>query len=476
MDSVKYVDPPWAKKPFAKWVLSEIKDGSVIDEFEISQRPCTIIGRNEDMVHIVQHHASISRQHVRLAFDATGSLWLKDLSSTHGVTVNKRRLPLKSIGTNESMSTQPGTRGVMLNSGDVIQLGASTRILVVEKFSDINSDLTSVPSELDSSAEKIVSTERDVASRHQEIDFDDEPDTVDQLSTNLTYDNIPPELRNEWQKLEALKRKLENISQESERIQGKESIQEQLTVGQQRQLKRNEERIEDLQKQIASRESDLYSKIHPDRKNIRSKAKSTVADVDDNDDDDFFDRTLKHKDDGNLGDSVETEDSLLLKWSQLIEKRNILEKRIEVAQRNTQMLENRIESMKDSEDVFFAQNELSLAHDKRNKFLAEMSHVTMSLKSIKDLLKITSPRLTLNEETGIVADGKILTNPTSSLAVKDVVYKENDVSDGKSVNTTSQMTDDAEHVQEVMSTPTLPNNATSASISTAAKKIGPMLP
>lgn len=132
---VDYPDPPWAGTPPAEHpcYLLEIKPVVSVTHHHLSVWPCTVLGWAADQVHIALVHELCSRQYARIAFDKIMHVpWLWDLSSTHRMTINKQSLPSIVIGRMESMLTKAGSWGVVLYPGDVIQFGASTRLICVE--------------------------------------------------------------------------------------------------------------------------------------------------------------------------------------------------------------------------------------------------------------------------------------------------------------------------------------------------------
>lgn len=76
-----------------------------------------VAGRMTPACGLVLQHPSVSRVHAALQFDAHGALFLRDLGSTHGTFVNKRRLPAHEF--------------VRLHIGDVVAFGESTRLYAV---------------------------------------------------------------------------------------------------------------------------------------------------------------------------------------------------------------------------------------------------------------------------------------------------------------------------------------------------------
>ena len=185
----------------------EIKDGVEVEVYKLDQS-CLLIGRAADQVDIPLQHESASRQHARIAFDGAGTPWLRDLQSTHGVTVNKRRLPAAAVGREESNSTNPGARGVVIYPEDVLQFGASTRIFCVEgpagfsrgaiqKHKGITTATTATIS-LDAHQNKV--------RPHDGSGSDDDESEAIVRTQLLADETIPEPHRKDWERLKALQR------------------------------------------------------------------------------------------------------------------------------------------------------------------------------------------------------------------------------------------------------------------------------
>jgi hydroxylysine kinase len=108
----------WASRvePFG---LDVIKDGIMLDSIKLNPtlRVEWIAGRQEDAVHIILAHESCSRRHASLKYYPNGQLFLTDLGSAQGTTLNKVRL---KIG-----------RPNRIRPGDYLHFGASSRSFFV---------------------------------------------------------------------------------------------------------------------------------------------------------------------------------------------------------------------------------------------------------------------------------------------------------------------------------------------------------
>jgi hypothetical protein len=82
-----YNPPKWMADPRNKiWKLDEIKNGVVVDSHELNASLVTF-GRTPEIkgAHaFITAHESCSRLHARIAFDSTGTPWLRDLGSGNG--------------------------------------------------------------------------------------------------------------------------------------------------------------------------------------------------------------------------------------------------------------------------------------------------------------------------------------------------------------------------------------------------------
>lgn len=339
-------EPPWAQIPQQEWLLVEIKDGVEVSVHKLN-RSCLVIGRAADQVDIPLQHESASRQHARIAFDTTGTPWLRDLQSTHGVIVNKKRLPAAAVGREESNSTKPGARGVVIYPGDILQFGASTRVFCVEGPPEFERGAIRRPMESNTPTALPVSKQTAARLQHESAsDGDESEGDQDRPAHLLTDDTIPEPHRKDWERLKALRYKLENIKQESERIR----VKDELSTGQERQLERNDERATKLEGQIREKEAELYRKVYPEHRRAPSH-RETASGENEDDDDDFFDRTKDDTSDQlELDHDGETEQSLLTKWNDLQQQRRRVLDDLDRQQQSVSRLEQRVESLQANSD------------------------------------------------------------------------------------------------------------------------------
>ena len=217
-----YPPPPLSQTPCHHWQIVEIKAGQEVDT-HVLQTSVITFGRAADVVTIPLCHESCSRLHARIAFDASGRPWLRDLASTHGVTVNKRRLPPEANSKVEPVDcAKKGSRGVMLFPGDLIQFGASSRMYVVEGPAEMERGVLEIKQKLES----IHQHQAPVPSRPSEDPSKDSPEEVTQDDPAIALAKLDPSqlsdgLRKQYESIQTKKSKLEHIETESERIQSK---------------------------------------------------------------------------------------------------------------------------------------------------------------------------------------------------------------------------------------------------------------
>lgn len=397
-----YTIPRWAVDPPSPniWKLLEIKNGIITAEHVLNQR-YILVGRAQECVDIWLAHESCSRYHARFAFDQSGTLWLRDLGSTHGTMVNKKTLPSQSIGKEESTSSEPGTRGVIVFPGDVIQFGASTRLFCLEGPTDcvrsskpIHNGQVVTASEIKESCKNMNQGESISTAPTIQDDFVSwgiDTDHTDESNIALEEQDVPQQFKKDWEQIQALRYKLSNLRLESERIRSKTD----LSTGQQRQLERNEQREEEIQNILTEKERDIYRKIYPEQ-SISNVAKQNFEDDDVND-------TTKGADDADIFAATETEESLRAKWSDLQARRIKVMGDVALARKRVAELLD-AKPGGDAEDMFFRQNECALATEACGALENEIIVLEGSLALTAKLLKAANSRIHVDLESGYIGE------------------------------------------------------------------------
>jgi pSer/pThr/pTyr-binding forkhead associated (FHA) protein len=382
-------EPPWAVAPSDEtWSLTEIKQGVTVAQHAL-HRPCTVLGRAEDLVHIPVAHESCSRLHARFAFDTSQTLWLRDLGSTHGTFCNKRKLPVEACGPDESNSTTAGARGIVVSPGDVLQFGASTRLYCVEGPADYSRKRKlSLPPVAKTPVPKAVGiieeAEHTVLEKQQQLVEEEEQE-------------IPEKYRHEYEQIQALRMKLDNIQQESDRIQQKGY--DGLTSGQEQQLQRNSQRITELQEKIDAKQNELDQNIIAYH-NTRMGGTYKKMDAEILEEDEVDDRTQQLADENALNPEGETEDSLLIKWNAIQSELKSVLGAIYQIETNLEKLQQRTETLTDEDELFFVRNDIQMNVEQKERFVMKQKELEERVGELERLLKIVNPRIQLHRMNG----------------------------------------------------------------------------
>jgi len=346
--SSSYTPPAWSSVPLSsEWCLSVIKGGVEVESIPLKQQSFFLIGRQVDSVDIVSAHASTSRIHAVLQFHESGSLWLQDLGSAHGTFINRQRVTPKQF--------------IQIHVGDQIRIGQSTRSYVVEGPEEMRPKekevaVTSMqqrqraltPAQQQkqrtvaaANAALLESKQRFGANAKEDGEEDDEDgggatwgmgeDAVnsdsdqddsetpaaslminDDGSTTIVSSTgsqrtarLTPSQQRLLEQIDRRRSKLNSLIHEVEVIKSKDIRQGGLSEGQERQIARNQQRIETITQEVEEMEMKLQesvNKVEGDRERSRKERENKSrkqndgeedADMGSDSDDEFFDRTKK---------------------------------------------------------------------------------------------------------------------------------------------------------------------------------------
>ena len=400
---MSYVPPRWAQTPDSvyEWSLLEIKGGVPVGHHPLHTKACTVLGRAADQVDIALQHESISRQHARIAFDSGGFPWLRDLGSTHGTTCNKKTLPPVAVGKMERDDQSKGSRGVMIFPGDILRFGASTRIFCVEGPSEFERGAFQArQKELEQ--KRLVDREKAQALR---IEEEGDADAVEEPpKKQIPMDaEVPQKHQKTLERLNAAKYKLQNLQTEDERIRRKGELSE----GQEKQLQRNAEREKALMENIEALETELFDKLYPEQAGKESFTQRSQQVVEQQDDDEFFDRTKRV--DKSVVEDGESETTLTEKWKRLqtrLHERQLMS--LESARAKVDRLSAQhfdLETRGDTEEAFFLQNNLQLAKEDQQKISKSISETESNLAEIEKFLRVVNPKLRFERISGYIGEG-----------------------------------------------------------------------
>ncbi|KAJ1453599.1 SMAD/FHA domain-containing protein [Pelagophyceae sp. CCMP2097] len=100
---------------------SDASDDDLLGRLDLSGSAQLTFGRDPQRVDVGLDHASISRHHATMTFDA-GQAYIADISSTHGTFIKSKGEPLeRKLAAKEMAQLQPG---------DVVRFGESSRVYV----------------------------------------------------------------------------------------------------------------------------------------------------------------------------------------------------------------------------------------------------------------------------------------------------------------------------------------------------------
>ncbi|KAL7471348.1 hypothetical protein ACHAXS_011652 [Conticribra weissflogii] len=457
--------PYWSCPPASTdtWTLDEIKHGNIIASYSLneilsenhpSRRGAAItFGRIDDpsAVDIVTAHESCSRLHARISFDKSGTPWLRDLGSGNGTFVNRRRLPKDACGKLEIPEGAPqaakaGSRGVILYPGDAIQFGASTRMYCLEGPPEFERGAVKLKKEQNKAkvaqhVDEIEKNENDYEAGCSWGISDDIPDEEGDTSQQIpirdgTYDNlpsmesffsstsskysIPSSLHQLYKTFQTKSNKLHAIQIESSRILQKENMGVELSDGQTKQLEKNQDRIDKLEKDILELKERIEDGIHDvvhgggssskKRKRQKSHEENGGRAGHDDDVDDFYDRTADsdNKRKRNSSDGVvETEQSLTAKWKSIYSSHCKQQELVKQASTKCAYFQSQIDNSKgdDDADDFFIQNDLALAYDNLSTVKAALEDTEKEMTEVESLLKIVNSKLDWDRGDGWIGVG-----------------------------------------------------------------------
>jgi len=172
-------------------------------------------------------------------------------------------------------------------------------------------------------------------------------------------------------------------------------------------MNKNQERIAALEKDVANLkgriEDGMHIAIHgKDRVNKRPK-KEDEYNGEDDDVDDFYDRTASSSKRQRKENTAESEGSLIEKWKSLLEEHVKQQRLVTRTLESCTALQSQIDNSKeDDEDAFFLQNDLTLANENLSKAKSSLEELEKELDEVEYLLKIVNPKLVWDRNEGLI--------------------------------------------------------------------------
>ncbi|KAB1211403.1 Kanadaptin [Morella rubra] len=364
---VPYTIPPWSGAPCHQFYLEVLKDGSIVDQFDVHDKGAYMFGR-VDLCDFVLEHPTISRFHAVLQFKRSGDAYLYDLGSTHGTFINKSQAKEKVY--------------VDLHVGDVIRFGHSSRLYIFQGPSELmlpERDLTIIRDA--KIREKMLDQEASLQRARREASL------ADGISWGMGEDAVE-------------EAEIAHMKKEIDAIRAKDIAQGGLTQGQQTQIARNEQRMTQIMEELENLEETLNDSI---RESIGARAGKIfrgkkIGATEDNeeymsDDDEFYDRTKRKISSEKAGEnqSIETADTLL-------DKRDAIALEIEGKKGLLSIEKSKIASettikneVGDELDAYMTGLSSQLVLDKTVQLEKDLSALQAELDRIFYLLKIADP-------------------------------------------------------------------------------------
>ncbi|XP_060672433.1 uncharacterized protein LOC107416514 [Ziziphus jujuba] len=397
--AVPYTKPPWSGPPIHKFSLEVLKDGSIIDQFDVYEKGAYMFGR-VDLCDFVLDHPTISRFHAVLQFKRSGDAYIYDLSSTHGTFINKNQVDKKVY--------------VDLHVGDVIRFGHSSRLYIFQGPTEL------MPSETDLKAIRKAkmyeeNLDREASLRRARMEasladgiswgmgedaIEEAEDDVDEITWQTYKGQLTEKQEKTREKVIKRMEKATHMKKEIDAIRAKDISQGGLTQGQQTQIARNEQRMTQIMEELENLEETLNESIRESLgarigKISHGKKKGATEDDDEflSDDDDFYDRTKKKSSGKKAGEnqSIETADTLIDKRDAI--KREIGDKKeLLLKEKNKITSETTEEAVGgDALDAYMSGLSSQLVLDKTQQLEKDISALQSELDRILYLLKIADP-------------------------------------------------------------------------------------
>ncbi|CAN4079528.1 unnamed protein product [Withania somnifera] len=392
--SVPYTIPTWSGRPCHQFYLEVLKDGSIIDKFDVHKKGAYMFGL-VDLCDFVLEHPTISRFHAVLQFKGNSAAYVYDLGSTHGTFINKKEVKKRFF--------------VELHVGDVLRFGHSSRLYIFQGPTDL------MPPEADLKRLRQVQIREEMhdmeasllrakleASRADGISwgmrddaFEENEDEVDEI-TWQTYKGQLTE-KQEKTREKVLKRleKIAHMKKEIDAIRAKDISQGGLTQGQQTQIARNEQRMSQILEELENLEETLNESIRESlcaRAGRTSHGKKREPEEEEfsSEEDEFYDRTQKpSKRITGENQSIETADSLLDKKDAIVREMED-KRRLALDEKDGTGQGSEVEAG-DELDAYMSGLSSQLALEKKEKLHRELFTLQTELDRVLYLLKIADP-------------------------------------------------------------------------------------
>lgn len=321
MSGRKYKSPDWgAPAPAGVWSLEVVRDGVVVAVLPLDgrtrgpgetegDRDHWIVGRDDTVADVHYPHGSISRQHAVIQHSAEGEMYVTDLGSTYGTHLGKTALQALVYA--------------QLPVGSVLRFGEASRLYILvgpeaQEAGEVESEALRQSRLAAEERQKRKEEERKAREEAggaswgfgDDAEVDDEESAGDAGGAQDATGEVSQELgkstldaskvhakdRKLFERIQARRKKVENLDKEKTRILYNEAKSGGATDGQTRRLEQIEQARLLLLKQIQEGEDTINSRGDKRGESKNAKhAREDEAALGDSDDDDFYDRTEDSK-------------------------------------------------------------------------------------------------------------------------------------------------------------------------------------
>ncbi|CAD8163608.1 unnamed protein product [Paramecium pentaurelia] len=460
-----YTPPSWSMRPKLPFYLEVLKNGVLIEQKKIDNKAMYLIGKNEKICDIVLDNPTISRKHAVLQSKNTNEFYLYDLGSTHGTFVNNVKIPTKlfhKLKPYDQLKFGQSIRMYILRCEDLEKEDANIQEQELQKKLDKRNakrEFKTVKEHYlnllyqnplyrhmkprkkeESEIEGIdwgIDDEQEVYRYHQEQEYPLEPELLLQLP-GLSEQLID--------KINKYSEKLSTYRQQQEELDNL-MVKERKNFGLDEQSGRNkcdlETKVQELGSELESLEVGLKFVLFGDRVQKINKFEQQ-AEVSSEEEDEFYDNTLKKKENTQEVEQVNKEikvekttesyQQLKKRLEQLIEERDLLNNELLNIQRNE---EKEIDE-EDELDNYMKQTAITIAQQERPKLLDKLKSVIDNLTKVSEQLKFVKPDIKLSffddEE-----DDNPIENSNNTTVQQNQIQQSNDQIKQKNDNTIEQL-------------------------------------
>jgi DNA repair exonuclease SbcCD ATPase subunit len=416
---IGYIVPFWSSKPLHKYSLDIWREGTILDTIDISKKEFYIIGRNKNICDIYMNNMTVSRTHCVIQHKDDGEIFLYDLDSVYGTSINKRPIPKKTY--------------VKLNVGDTFKIGSSSKMFILNGPAELLPDESEQPIKQSISNKQIVEKRiSQIKSLHEErenykrsilgldkedIDWGqkdyDEEIMNDQMEeenneanandedffgiTNLEEikdrSKLTEKQRNMLDKIDSFKKGILKIKEEIIKIKKKEEDNGELTEGQKKRLENLDKKMTELSEKLETQEDGLRISLSSKDGfggNETRFNRNYVKELN-SDEDEFFDRSRIIRKDKPIQEHkevvTENYETLKSKLEDLIRNRQRLVDKLQKVDSGKRKEEEELDPL----DKYFKETENKIQSDDKTKLTQQITDLAKEITKTQKLISLVTP-------------------------------------------------------------------------------------